>query len=330
MLWVGDTLVRSYVFEDPIQQHITLSVVVDSTHFDHGDVVPVSFIAIKEDATTVSSSDTVVIKNRAWAWEFPAFAENLDSHTSEIVQQSLTAMGWATGEDHITDWDHVRVKQELSGIGVLYVGSHGTDLPSHWTAGISSQDPQGNVVYHEMMGETAIHSKSYRHFRMEQVGDYDAFPSLAPPPYNPSGVPQVTFAFMDSCESGENNAFARILYPGRIYDYIPPVNDPGPYAMNQAVLTWNGYIPIDKGARVNQELWERLEQGMTIYDARQSMIAENALLNRNHWLKVKDTLDGPYHPVNSPIYMPIWGDFYTRVTSVYTGDDSYAPNWWYL
>ncbi len=203
----------------------------------------------------------------------------------------------------------------------------------HWTSVITDFDGNGDPIYDEVQAENAgLVNQSYRHFRIEQVGDYDADPSLPPPPYNPSGVPQVTFAFIDSCKSGDNKLFARILYPGRIYDYIPFENDPGPYAMNQAVLTWSLYAHPLYGAQMNTELWTRLTSGNTISKVRMDMILKNLSSDRSGgFLQVSATLENPqYRLVYQASDMPIWGDFYTRVHGVYTGSDDIAPNGWYL
>lgn len=109
-----------------------------------------------------------------------------------------------------------------------------------------------------------------------------------------------------------------------------------PYAFNQAVLGWNGKASMSNGARVAQELWSRLGQGMTIAAAREDMMQEalaDIANGQDPWLVIGQCEEcecGNFEPVDDVSDMPILGDHYTRIKAVYTGNNDLAPGGWYL
>lgn len=323
-LWIQGTQVDHKVFEEPLPQHVTLSVVVDSTHFAPGSSVQVLFEAKLSNGNWVSASETVPIINNAWAWEYPDFALTRAGHSSGIVQSLLSQAGWSCGEESQAQWTPANVRAVMAGQGVHYVNSHGNEY-LHWS-GHAVQTPGGMETLDVYGQNNANPLASYLHMRRDHVGDYDANPLMLPPPFNPSGIPQMSFAFIDACNSGQGTAFYTLLYPYRIY------YDPIGVAMNQAVLCWGGYSSIAKAARMNAELWSRLRDGMTIKAARADMIFVNdELEDEDAWLIYSVTTDpNNWVKVTLPEHLPILGDAFARVHGVYTGSDAVAPNGWYL
>lgn len=202
-------------------------------------------------------------------------------------------------------------------------------MTNHWSSiEVLEEDDQGQLVWQpeRVFGQQSWLSEkpSYSQMRFSHMGDYGTVPPPAYPPYNPTGVPQVSFAFIDACESGRDDFFIHILYPFRIYSFSE--------VTNQAVLTWNGFSSLQRAERMNDELWSRLASKMTIEQALVDMIEENASLSRsNQWFIIQDTSGGSWRQVSSLDDVPILGDPYTRIHGVYTGNNSLPtthPDWW--
>lgn len=326
-LIVNGVVVRNHVFEDEAMQHLSLAVTVDSTHFQDGQQVAVTMWALRLDGVAVSGSNSVTVKNRSFAWELPEFAVSPDSHSSDNVQSLTQAAGWNASECHTPGWTASSLRSILEGTGVHYVNSHGT-IGQHRSdhSWLQWDGIQWLTMHEEVYADNYnIPNNSYMHMRRDQVGDYDANPSMALPPFNPSGVPQITFAFIDACDSGTSgNLFSSVLYPYRIYTF--------PVTTDQAVLTWAGYSNASKADRMNQELWSRLAAKKTIGQARQEMMDAQVGLSRSElWYVISQTYPNiQWVAVTSNAQVPAYGDLYTRIHGVYTGDNVNATTDWYL
>jgi hypothetical protein len=125
------------------------------------------------------------------------------------------------------------------------------------------------------------------------------------PPFN-SGTPPVNLAFVDACETGLNNAFAdAFLWP--FYDTN---------ATDQAEIGWHINTDTTRTQADGNTFWSYLEQGMTAHLARDAMV---------------DTYLGykPQPPDAESNYVACWGDYFTRLHYVYTGDDAMGRGGWY-
>lgn len=327
--WVNGEFVKEWIWEGGAMQHVTLARWFDSTHFTNGNLVSVEYKFRNVSGTWTSDSESVMVENYGFAWEFPEFINLPGGHSSDNVKTHAEQAGWTCGEDHSDEWDPVVVRNVLGGCGIHYVNSHGNPT-MHWTA-VYDMIQLGDIwvkqhryVYGAVPAPPPP-DDSYLAMRIDQVGDYTGSPPAIPyPPYNPSGVPYVTFAFIDACESGRTYQFNGILYPFYIYGYTETVD--------QAVLTWNGFSRANHAEVMNTQLWSRLASKKTIVLARTEMILDQATLPKSQlYFVIKDQLSDPWRAVTSPADVPIWGDHYTRIHGIYTGNNSLPtghPDWW--
>jgi hypothetical protein len=171
--------------------------------------------------------------------------------------------------------------------------------------------------YEHLYGE-GIHEDdpffSYEAMRLDQMGDDY-------PPYNSTATPQVTFAFIDACNSGGSGNFLSIIYPYFIYDFEATTD--------QAVLTWGGYCSANKAAKMNQELWGRLADMYTVQEAIVDMIHEQEGLSRSQQWFIISFDNATFQAVDSVDEVPILGDPYTRIHGLYTGGNGLPDGiWW--
>jgi hypothetical protein len=129
--------------------------------------------------------------------------------------------------------------------------------------------------------------------------------------------------FIDGCETGGGD-FASLIYPYFIYSFETTTD--------QAVLGWNVFALIDHKEIINENLWSRLRNKMTVGQALENMVNVNNSLSRGlQWFKVSDYGSGlPVRNATDNDY-DIQGDPNTRIHGVYTGNESLPAdhNWWY-
>lgn len=128
-------------------------------------------------------------------------------------------------------------------------------------------------------------------------------------PYNSTGVPAINFFHIDTCKAGANNNFIRACYP-----YI---NAYGNLLQDQAIL---GYVPsvsISSIQTMTQAIWGALSTGETVNEAKEALCQSG--------VQVTDTGEF-YRPIREND-VAIYGDIYTRVTGLYTGNDYHASSW---
>ncbi len=118
------------------------------------------------------------------------------------------------------------------------------------------------------------------------------------PPFNSTGNPPITIAFMDACDTGTDNSFADALLPPYTNYYSNPNIE------DQAELGYSFTFLLSRTSAVDTVFWHALSEGKTADEARQEAY-------------------GAYQGANTPQdyehFLHVWGDFYSRLHGVYTG-----------
>jgi hypothetical protein len=86
LMRLNGEVTKHWVFEAPAMQHLTMALTVDSTHFETGSTVEISYELKRLDGQWVEGSGSVPVQNSAWSWEYPDFIGITGGHSSEIVR----------------------------------------------------------------------------------------------------------------------------------------------------------------------------------------------------------------------------------------------------
>ena len=122
------------------------------------------------------------------------------------------------------------------------------------------------------------------------------------PPYNSTGKPPVSITLIDSCYTGQTNAFSSFLHPmANLFSY--------PSTENQAYLGWVDESIVEKAYNFAFFFWGALVHGSTVDKAR--------------FEALKEYTGNPQLPEEEvPTYIKLWGDHHTRLKGVYTGNNA--------
>jgi hypothetical protein len=183
---------------------------------------------------------------------------------------------------------------------VFYVHSHGNAsfIWSDW-----------NDYWYEFDGVQPIHSAEAIY---GSGGSGASFIDLLPyrvasngsglPPFNSTGSPPINVAFIDSCNAADTNSFSPILYPyGNWF-----TGAPSSFPEDQSLVGYTITFSTDQTSQCDEVFWTALQDGFTVVEARQQTYL---------------VYFGDNRPNEADEFMPVWGDFYTRLKGVYTGDD---------
>jgi hypothetical protein len=197
----------------------------------------------------------------------------------------------------------------LSGANIVFAATHGE--PSRFYAGQEFYDGEGT--------EFATHVYPYGYDRYDIVGHptwlegVGVEPYRSPqigsgyPPYNSTGNPPLNLAFIMSCATGAEQDFIRFC--------LPYYNAYGGYLEDQAFVGYTPSIYIRDMASMATAFWGMLSAGRILREARSAVLE----LNLNPVGR-----SSPYNETDIPIY----GDRYLRIESVYTGDDREPVGWY--
>lgn len=124
-IYVNGEFVRDWNWEGGAMQHMTISIVLDSTHFTPNHLVSVEAEFRNTNGTWIVDSESGYVLNDGFAWEYKEFVTVSGGHSSQLVKAEMEAAGWVAGEDHSNAWSANEVDAVLEGCGLHYVNSHG-------------------------------------------------------------------------------------------------------------------------------------------------------------------------------------------------------------
>ena len=135
------------------------------------------------------------------------------------------------------------------------------------------------------------------------------------PPFNSTGNPPINLAFLVNCGSGANEEFLKFCFP---YE-----NAYGPWLENQAFIGFTPSINISDEFYITVLFIVPLADGYTVNHARAEVLTQ-----ADPPIRSFPSGSDPGHEL-TVTDMPIYGDRFTRIRSVYTGNDI-APVGWFL
>lgn len=220
----------------------------------------------------------------------PSSASRLPAMHYDVIVEN-TRMGWTAGDFGLD-----------SMIGnVIDIHTHGNEHfmwsdSNDWWYVYAGGSPATTDIYGTVAGPPAD-SIALIDYREIANG-----PGSPLPPFN-SGSPPISLAMLSTCDAGVDNTFAEgLLYPyGNMY---AGVSD---YPEDQSCIGLAIPFQSDQNAFTNEAFWKALKNRKTADEARK---------------KAFQAHDGDDKPELATEFMHVWGDFYTRLKSVYTGDSS--------
>ncbi|GIK31440.1 MAG: hypothetical protein BroJett009_04320 [Armatimonadota bacterium] len=247
----------------------------------------------------VPKKDIAAIFGRS-EWEDPPTAPTAGAHATKPHVQSAN---YDVSRFFVSPgWNVANVQEALGECSLFYASTHGdvekfqTDLDEQF------------VWAMEQYGNPNVLS-----LRTAAIG-------TGLPPFNSTERPPITIAFMESCETGATDSFSSaFLFPSR-NAYSPMKVE------NQAYIGYTIKVGVDIAREVSDTFWRAMERGSTVLGARWSVfmhLIDAGLSDLNPDDLTHDMLN---------LIMPIYGDTFTRLHSVYTGnsDPQLASQWWRL
>lgn len=311
-LYIAGNLVKSWTNPAPLEGGravfplIGLEARFDSTHFPTGHNIRVRMEATDTAGRTYSGHYDALAKNAATVWQHRTMNGHVTTNSAPVVQSFLQVFlnsvqvttQWWSGED---------VMAKLKDSTVHYVNTHGGI--QYYDDNSGSEEESDIAVY-----GTSNFPNVYVTYAEERPNTH----GTGYAPYNSTGNPPVSFAFIDSCNSCTDNEFTAMFWP--FQDHY------GDWVVNQAVLGWAVYAADTSSMSCNTFVWDSLvAKRKTVWDTRRKFFEWNASEQKVYFFDANNELQ----LVLSEEQLRIWGDFYTRVRGVYTGDNSLAEEVWY-
>lgn len=311
-LIVGGWGVRWFQYnpEDPICVNLTLGVVFDSTHFAPGTDVTVEIVAIDNYGTVYNTINSAPTKNRAIIYSHPEFS-CWGGNGGLIADGLLSGVNYETHEQH-DEWTALEHFSDMNVCNLVWVASHGFVNQYHagnlpdvgddtlrrcWTENTWDPTQQGWGL-------------GYLQVRTTQTGG-------GLPPWNASHNPPINLLVLEVCALASDIRWAYALIPGVMWDWDTSVN--------QAVFAYHKFIRIIETEKRTTRIMGELAQGYTIGTVMVDLLwnAEEEDIN------CKES-DGPgyeWRPLNQWGDVDIIGDQFTKIHTVYTGDNSPPSGW---
>lgn len=295
----GEITVDSYLDTgEPHLSHVTLAASFDSSHFPHGALVPVRIRAwdqFNREYFSIGVTETV---NRALLYNYPFLQAG--SYGASEAQSHMSDRNYDLSTKLDNAWTRESLIADLETCSLLYVATH-SEPKKQWNP------PPPGITY--PLWSDPPDDPNYLDLRMEDVGS-------GLPPLNSTQEPPIWFFWLDSCLAGGTNAFNSALWPGNtIYD--PPNT-------NQCTLANAVGVPIVELEVRADEIWEQLAEGYTAHYARSWLGASAEALNLH---AVVPAPQGDIWRRWQTYDMRLWGDFTTRVKTVYTGTNTIPAGW---
>lgn len=325
----GDWTEVNHWVDDPGEggpMGIGLEAVFDSTHFDHSDVVFVRLVVTDvvygtTPTTKESNYGFAAVHNRSIAYNHHDYLPyGTAGDGANPASTVLATMNFEPTTRSADGWTWETVKADSNDASVLYFNTHGTFdeqalIPILFTdasaGGFNAFNSDDVLVWREEINGTGL------------------------PPLNSTGKPTTMFVLLDACKAGTSGPmgtggkFTTWFWP---YDtsYFPT---PPPYGViDQALYGYTGLTRWSETATLADEYWPVFQVYHTVLEMRV------LLLNACHmyadqfpgFIYIHFTPPGEdERSLWSPSDCPIWGDWYTRLSGVYTGNNSLAPQLWH-
>jgi hypothetical protein len=285
-----------------------LRAMFDSTHFAPGSTVAVFFEAWT-NLGYFSATGSAVVKNSILLSQHPEPLIDPDTAlvVGDLIQPnfhrdlSLYRNGWSP-------FDFIYGMAERT---VIFSSTHGTN--TEFYAGkkfydadgdpwITTLRPNGGITSHAPTHPDWLYSVGIGPYRAAQMG-------TGYPPFNSSGQPPINLAFILSCSTGAEDEFIEFLRPYINY-YAGALED-------QAFTGFAGSLFAIDHYDIARAAFASLTAGKTVLDAKIAVLALGKLCGEdNHVMTSGD--------------MPIYGDPYTRLHSVYTASLAPPVGWFRL
>lgn len=309
-----------------------LAAAFDSTNFEDDDVVFVRFVVTDVvggilPTTKESNYGFAAVHNNAFAYQHHDYLpEAPASNGLTRAEFSMWYLGYDSTARNASGWTWQTVKDDSQDAAFLYFNTHGGFLPNEQLPTISTDagaPPPGGGAY-----VYAFHSDDVLEWRTEING-------TGLPPFNSTGKPITTYVHIDSCWSGSpgHGKFTSWFWPYQ-NAYFPTPPPPG--VIDQAVFGYTGRTWWADRQRMANEYWWRLEAARTIVEMRDALLEACLDYFKETGGEIYVRFDPYPSSLNAiprslamPEDCPVWGDWYTRITGVYTGDTTVAPAYWH-
>lgn len=286
----------------------------DSTRFADGSSVEIKLKVWTDDGGYYENAWTATVHNKAsllgrydmdinplaWNAGSGVYTQGTDEWIGlSHVADRLTPMNYRISH-RITQlgWDKNDMFDSLADCNVLYIHTHGneakfwTDKNDYW---YSYPNPPLISPENAYPSSTSGDANGFVLLPTRQYAIGEGFP-----PINSGNVPSINLAFIQTCESGRTNSFAEaFLWPYRNYftqGYLLPEN--------QAELGYEIPFERDQVEDVTKAFWDFVLRGKSVYEAR---------------AMAYEVYSGSNKPGSAPEFLRVWGDFATRLKTVYTG-----------
>lgn len=281
---------------EPYPLSVPLGVIFDSTHFANLSNIVVSVDAIDALFNVYHAENYAPAKNRVLIYEHP----DLSAGANEVNTQ-LTPTNIARSVQAGTAWTASAFFSDMDFCSLLYVSTHGN--PSLHSSG------DAGAVYSGATPTTP-------NYLAERTGDI----GTGYPPFNSTGMPDISLGYIYACNVGDSNAFNRMCYP-----YWNAYSE---YWVNHALLAYKVYVVTTQADEHAELIYEELVPGYTTSSAQAWLILNAADKGLLCW----DTYDSsnPKAGLRNIALgdLLLYGDVTTRIRTVYTGDN-FPPIGWY-
>ena len=286
-----------------------LDVAFDSTQFNDGDVVLFTFAVLDyvgvfypqwKDATGFA-----VVHNKSFAYQHSDFlAELPESDGATPANSAFGYMNYIETIRSASGWTQERVEADSNDAAILYFNTH------------------GNVNTIETdVGSYTFNSQNVESWRQNINGS-------GWPPLNSTGKPLTQYVHIDACLSGSDNSFTTWFWP--YYRHYFPPSGPDNAVTNQALFGYAGLIFWDDRQRQASLYWPMLKAGRTVVEMRDNLVE----FCNDYWDIYGERYISIERPTGTVSHVdeagdcPVWGDFYTRLKGVYTGNTTWPVGWY--
>lgn len=307
-LYIGGEVAKEWHADSSeMPMSMGLSVVFDSTefptNFEGGVNLTVKILATDVNGFPYSDEDFAPVMNRAFTYDYPE-ADGYQDWPGYVVDHLLDLnTNYASTYRADETWPKQVMEEDWQNTALIFIMNHAEEN--------TLRDALGQPIYGVSQNPPSV------------LGWRQSINGTGLPPYNSSHKPYVTFVDLSGCEANQSNKFKAFFYPD--FDWY------GGHFEDQAVFGWSLFVAADEGEVRADHLWPHLLSGRTVHWARDSLVQDcidhdqnsddgslliSVSLNAINWRGVETSDD-----------CPVWADFYTRIRGVYTGDDTWPPDW---
>lgn len=319
-LYVGGEQVAGW--QNPIQNptprqpaclRISLSAIFDSTHFPSQTQIRVR-ITGKDNLGGIYDSDITQGIKQAKAKNAVLLAEETRMYSPPGVPYAGLTQAQTTGPAFFASTYSTKILDTTPWDANAYFNAF-----KQPDINVDSLVAHGLPDNHNTNFETSeVYAQDYMANQIANIG------TSALPPFNTSTVPPLNFLHVLTCQSGspsindpDGNQYGSALWP-HFNHYSPIPNE------NQAALTYAVFLFIPHLPLYSKAIADEMMAGKTADKARDWVF-------RNLTLFCSDTGGGAATLRAATVDdTRLWGDFHTRIRTVYTGDSSAPTGAWYI